>query len=137
MWWKASCGVVAAAVCLAGCGSERERERSDSPAAQVVRDFYEAANDADGQEACALLTDAGIRTVVRVKSRAECVGTVGAFQRGSLEVENGELVEIEGVAQGEDGFDVDAVITGRTEGTYTVVRRNGRLLIDGFASKEG
>ena len=139
---RVSCGVAIAALFLAGCGSEKseseqEREHADSPAAQVVRHFYEAANDADGREACGLLTDAGIRTVVRVKSRAECVGAVDAFERGSFESDEGDLVEIEGVDENEDGFDVDAVVKGRTEGTYTVTRRGGRLLIDGFRSKEG
>ena len=139
---KVSCGLLAAALCLAGCGSdksesEQEREHADSPAAQLVRDFYEAANDANGTQACGLLTEAGIRTVVRVKTRDECIRTVDAFQTGSFENEDGELVEIEGVEQGEDGFDVDAVVKGRTEGTYSVVRRGGRLLIDGFKSDEG
>ena len=139
---RASCGVVIAALCLAGCGSEtseseQEREHADSPAAQLVRHFYEAANDADGTEACGLLTDAGIRAVVRVKTRADCVRTVDGFEQGSFETDNGELVEIEGVEQGEDGFDVDAVVKGRTEGRYTVVRRSDRLVIDGFTSKEG
>jgi len=142
MWGKTMCGIVLVAVCLAGCDSggsesEQERERADSPAAQLVRHFYEAANDADGTEACGLLTDTGIRTVVRVKTRADCVNTVDGFQAGSFEADEGELVEIEGVDEGEAGFDVDAVVKGRTEGTYSVVRRGGRLLIDGFKSKEG
>lgn len=142
MWSKLSCGLLIAAFCLAGCDSDKsesqqERERADSPAAQLVRSFYEAANDADGTRACGLLTDAGIRTVVRVKTRADCVTTVNGFQAGSFENDEGELVEIEGVEEGEDGFDVDAVVKGRTEGTYDVVRRGGRLLIDGFRPEEG
>ena len=96
MWGKTMCGIVLVAmVCLAGCDSggsesEQERERADSPAAQLVRHFYEAANDADGTEACGLLTDTGIRTVVRVKTRADCVNTVDGFQAGSFEADEGE-----------------------------------------------
>ena len=142
MLLRASSGFVIAALCLAGCDSggsesEQEREGSDSPAAQLVRQFYDAANDADGSKACGLLTDAGIRTVVRVKTRPDCLRTVDNFQRGSFEPADGELVEIEEVEENEDGFDVDAVVKGRTEGKYSVVRRNGRLLIDGFKSEEG
>jgi hypothetical protein len=139
---KVSCGLLIAALCLAGCGSdksesEQEGEHADSPAAQLVRHFYEAANDANGTEACGLLTEAGIRTVVRVKTRDECIRTVDGFEAGSFESDEGELVEIEEVDEDEDGFDVDAVVKGRTEGAYSVVRRGGRLLIDGFKSEEG
>ena len=140
---KTSCGILLAVLCLAGCDSggssksEQEREHASSPAAALVRQFYDAANDADGARACGLLTDAGIRTVVRVKTRAECIRTVGGFAHGSFETEKGELVEIEGVDESHDGFDVDAVVKGRTAGTYAVVRRNGGLLIDGFTPEEG
>lgn len=142
MWGKTTCGVVLLAVCLAGCDSggsesEQEREHTDSPAAELVRHFYKAANDADGTEACGLLTDTGIRTVVRVKTRADCVRSVDGFQAGSFETDEGDLVEIEGVDEDEEGFDVEAVVKGRSEGTYTVVRRGGRLLIDGFKPHEG
>ena len=34
-------------------------------------------------------------------------------------------------------FDVDAVLKGRNGGTYAVVRRDGKLLIDGYESDEG
>lgn len=143
MWGKTTCGIVLLAVVfVAGCDSggsesEQEREHADSPAAQLVRHFYEAANDADGTEACGLLTDTGIRTVVRVKTRAECIQTVDGFEAGSFETDEGDLVEIEGVDENEEGFDVDAVVKGRTEGTYTVVRHGGGLLIDRFTSEEG
>jgi hypothetical protein len=142
MLLRASTGLLLVALCLAGCDSkggesEQEREGSNSPAAQLVRHFYEAANDADGTEACGLLTASGIRSVVRVKTRADCVRTVDGFEPGSFEPAEGELVEIEGVEEGEDGFDVDAVVKGRTEGKYSVIRRNGHLLIDSFRSEEG
>lgn len=136
MLWKAAFGVIAI-LSVAGCGSpgsksEQDRERSASPAAQVVRRFYEAANAAHGSEACNLLTDTGIRTIIRVKTRAECVRTVDGFQPGSF-----ASIEIEVVAPQEEGFDVDAVVKGRSEGRYTVISRGGRLLIDRFTSKEG
>jgi len=140
---KTSCGILLAVLCLAGCDSngssesEQAREHGNSPAAAVVRQFYDAANDADGTKACDLLTESGIRTVVRVKTREDCIHTVGGFARGSFESNKGELVEIEGVDESADGFDVDAVVKGRTEGTYAVIRRHGRLLIDGFQAKEG
>jgi hypothetical protein len=140
---KTSCGILLAVLCLAGCDSggssesEQEREHASSPGAALVRQFYDAANDADGASACGLLTDAGIRTVVRVKTRAECIRTISGFAQGSFETDKGELVEIEGVDENHDGFDVDAVVKGRTTGTYAVVRRNGRLLIDGFSPEEG
>jgi len=144
MSWKTSCGTLfVAAACLAGCDSgessksEQEREHTSSPAAQLVRSFYAAANDAAGAKACRLLTDAGIQTVVRVSTRSDCVRTVNGFQAGSFDTGEDELVEIEGVDEAEDGFDVDAVVKGRSEGTYSVVRRNGRLLIDGFETEEG
>lgn len=140
---KTSCGILLAVLCLAGCDSggstesEQESERASSPAAALVRQFYDAANEADGAKACGLLTDAGVRTVARVNGRAECITTVSGFAPGSFERDNGDLVEIEGVDESGDGFDVDAVVKGRAEGTYSVVRRSGRLLIDGFRSDEG
>lgn len=143
MSWKASCGILLGLVFAAGCSSgessksEGEGEHATSPAAQLVRSFYAAANDADGATACGLLTDDGIRTVVQVATRTDCVRTVNGFQGGSFDTGKDELVEIEGVDEGNDGFDVDAVVKGRSEGTYSVVRRNDRLLIDGFKAKEG
>jgi len=141
---KRSCGILLAILLVAGCESgsrdsesEQEREDASSPAAALVREFYDAANDADGAKACDLLTEAGVRTVVRVKARADCVRTVDGFSQGSFEGDKGDLVEIEGVEESDDGFDVDAVVKGRAEGTYSVIRRNGRLLIDDFSSKEG
>jgi hypothetical protein len=140
---KTSCGILLAVLCLAGCDSggssesEREREHANSPAAALVRQFYGAANESDGAKACGLLTDAGIRTVVRVKTRAECIETINGFAQGSFERDKGDLVDIEGVDESDGGFDVDAVVKGRTEGTYSVIQGNGHLLIDGFGSKEG
>jgi len=140
---KTSCGILLAALCLAGCDSggssesEQEGEHANSPAAAVVREFYDAADESNGAKACSLLTDAALPTVVRVKSRPECVRTINGLTEGSFERDEGELVEIEGVDESGDGFDVDAVVKGRTAGTYSVVRRNGRLLIAGFSSEEG
>jgi len=140
---KTSCGILLAVLCLAGCDSggssepKQESEHASSPAAALVRQFYDAANESDGTKACGLLTDAGIPTVVRVKTRAECVTTINGFTQGSLGRDKGELVDIEGVDESDDGFDVDAVVKGRTAGTYSVVRRHGRLLIDGFSPEEG
>ena len=127
---------------LAGCDSgeseaDKEREGSDSPAARVVQEFYDAANEADGDHACALLTANGIRTVVRVPTHRACVRTVDALAPGSFESDEGELVEVEGVEEHGDGFDVAAVVKGRSEGVFSVVKRNGRLVIDRFESEEG
>jgi hypothetical protein len=63
--------------------------------------------------------------------------TVGGFAPGSFETDKGELVEIEGVDESGDGFDIDAVVKGRTAGTYAVIRRDRELLIDGFTPEEG
>jgi len=140
---KTSCGILLAVLCLAGCDSggssesAQEGEHASSPAAAVVRQFYDAANESDGTKACGLLTDSSIPTVVRVQTRAECVRTINGFEPGSFETDKGELVDIEGVDESDDGFDVDAVVKGRTAGTYSVVRRNGRLLIAGFSPEEG
>jgi hypothetical protein len=41
------------------------------------------------------------------------------------------------VEKGEDGFDVDAALRGRSGGAYSIIAQNGRLLIDGFKSDEG
>ena len=127
---------------VAGCNSgeseaEKEREGSESPAAKVVHEFYDAANEADGEKACSLLTPNGVRSVVRVPTRPACVRTVNALARGSFESDEGELVDVEGVEERDDGFDVEAVVKGRSEGVFSVVERNGRLVIDGFESEEG
>ena len=142
MVWKLAVCAVAGAFVLAGCDSgesdaEKEQEDSDSPAAQVVRDFYGAANEADGNKACALLTPNGVRTVVRVPTRPACVRTVDALAAGSFETDNGELVDVESVEERGDGFDVEAVVKGRSEGVFSVVEQDGRLVIDGFESEEG
>ena len=121
-----------------GSEAEQEGENADAPAAQTVRAFYDAADDAAGQKACALLTENGIRTVVRVKTRPACVRTIGGFERGSFTGKDGEILEVEGVEEhGEDAFDVEGVVKGRSAGVYSVVKRNGRLLIDGFEPEEG
>jgi hypothetical protein len=135
--------LAAAALCLAGCDSgasesEHERESADAPAAETVREFYDAANRSAGKDACGLLTDNGIRTVVRTATRAACVRTIDGLERGSFESDDGELVEVEGVDdRGSDAFDVDAVVKGRTAGTFHVVKRGARLVIDGFEPEEG
>jgi hypothetical protein len=128
---------------LVGCGessgseAERESEGANRPAAQTVRAFYAAADKPDGQRACSLLTDSGIRAVVRVNSRAACMRTIDRFAPGSFSDESGLLLRIEGVEEHGDQFDVDAAVKGRSGGAYSVVRRHGRLMIDGFASEEG
>jgi hypothetical protein len=141
---KVVCAAFAAAVlALAGCDSgeseaEHEGESANAPAAQTVRDFYDAANRSAGKDACGLLTENGIRTVVRAPSRAACVSTIDSLDKGSFEAKEGELLDIEGVDEsGEDGFDVDAALKGRSGGTFHVVKRDGRLLIDGFEPEEG
>jgi hypothetical protein len=134
--------VIAVAV-LTGCeskGSEagQEGEHANAPAAQAVRAFYAAANRSAGDEACTLLTTRGMHQVVHVSSRAGCVSTISGLAKGSFSSEKSELIHIEGVEErGDDAFDVDAQLRGRSGGTYAVVGRNGRLLIDGFESDEG
>jgi hypothetical protein len=140
-WRRAVCAVIAV-VGLPACdsgGSEAEREggNADSPAAQTVRAFYAAANDAAGRKACALLTPAGIRTVVRVATSEACVRTIDGFAPGSFEDEKGELLVVEGVDEQGDGFDVDARVKGRSAGTYSVVKRGDRLVIAGFKPEKG
>jgi len=142
MPWKGAAWVAVGVLALAGCDSgdsesERESEGSDSPAARLVREFYDAANDSAGAKACALLTDKGIRTVVHVTTRSGCVRTISSLTPGSFESKDGELVEVEGAEEAEGGFHVDAVVKGRSEGVFTVIHRNGRLAIDGFESEEG
>src|SRR4051794_383611 len=142
MPWKRAAWAALGVLALAGCdsgGSEsgRERDGADSPAARVVREFYDAANDSAGPKACALLTADGIRTVVHVATRNDCVRTINGLTPGSFESKEGELVEVEGAAEAEGGFHVDAVVKGRSEGVFTVIRRQGRLAIDGFESEEG
>ena len=141
-WRAAGCLLVVAAL-PAGCGSEssereRESEHADAPAAQTVRAFYAAANRSAGPEACALLTRRGVQQVVHVSSRDACIHTINGLDPGSFSSKDGEVLHIERVDEhGADGFDVDARLEGRSGGTYAVVGRNGRLLIDGFESEEG
>lgn len=135
--------MLAAAALLAGCESggseeEREGESANAPAAQTVRAFYAAADRSAGPEACALLTRRGLQSVAHVTSRAACVRTIDGFAPGSFSSKDGELLHVEGVDErGDDAFAVDAQLVGRSGGTYTVVKRNGRLLIDRFESDEG
>jgi hypothetical protein len=140
-WGWAICAVVVV-LGLPACDSgsseaEKERESVKAPAAQTVRAFYEAADDAAGEQACALLTAGGIQTVVRVQTRTACVRTIDGFAPGSFSNKDGELLEVEGVEEHGDAFDVEAVVKGRSGGVYSVVKRNGRLLIDGFEPEEG
>jgi hypothetical protein len=138
------CAVGAVVVlCFTGCkesgGSEanREGEKAASPAAQTVRAFYAAADKSAGEKACALLTDSGIRAIVHVRSRTACTRTIDGFAPGSFSDESGSLVRIDGVDDHADGFDVDAAVKGRSGGAYSIVERNGRLVIDGFTPEEG
>jgi hypothetical protein len=134
-----------AAALAAGCESggggseaEREGESANAPVAQTVRAFYEAANRPAGAEACALLTARGIQSIVHVTSHGACVRTIDGFAPGSFTSKDGELLHVEGVDEaGEEAFSVDARLEGRSGGTYTVIRRNGHLLIDRFESDEG
>lgn len=143
MSWPAAGCLVLAVAFLAGCESkgsdaEQEREHANAPAAQAIRAFYAAANRSAGEEACTLLTTRGIQQVVHVSSRTACVSTISGLDKGSFSSEEGELLHIERVDErGDDAFDVEAQLRGRSGGTYAVVRRNGSLLIDGFESDEG
>jgi hypothetical protein len=143
MFWRPIALLALGAAFLAGCESEgsdaeREGENANAPAAQAVRAFYAAANRSAGTEACALLTTRGIQSIVHVSSRAACVRTIDAFAPGSFTSKDGELLQVEGVDEhGGAAFDVDARLVGRSGGTYTVVKREGRLLIDRFESDEG
>lgn len=133
---------VAAVFGLPACDSgsseaEKERANADAPAAETVQAFYDAADDAAGEKACALLTANGIRTLVRVQTRPACVRTIDGFEPGSFSGKDGELLEVEGIEEHGDGFDVQAVLKSRTGGVYSVVKRDGRLLIDGFEPEEG
>jgi hypothetical protein len=143
MPWRPFVPLALAVALLAGCDSggseaEREGESANTPAAQTVRAFYEAANRSAGAEACALLTPQGIQNIVHVTSRGGCVQTIDGFAPGSFTSKDGELLHVEGVDEHDEGaFSVDARLEGRSGGTYTVIRRSGRLLIDRFESDEG
>ena len=102
-----------------------------------MRDFYAAADRPAGAKACSLLTESGVRAIVHASTRAECVRTIDGFAPGSFSDDSGSLLRIEGVDETRDGFDVDGVLEGRSGGAYSVVERNGRLLIDGFTPEEG
>jgi hypothetical protein len=134
---------VVALLGLAGCkesgGSEAEREgeNADKPAAKTVSAFYDAADEPDGEKACSLLTADGIRAIVRVQSHAACVRTIDGFDPGSFSDDKGDLLKIEEVEEHGDTTDVNALLKGRSGGVYTVVKENGRLLIDGFKPEEG
>jgi hypothetical protein len=143
MSWRAAGCLLFAVAFLAGCESEgseaeQEGENANAPAAQTVRHFYDAANRSAGKDACALLTPSGMQQIVHVSSSAACSRTIDGFAPGSFSSEKGELLQVKGVDErGDDGFAVDARLTGRSGGTYVVVRRDGTLLIDGFESDEG
>lgn len=124
---------------MTGCESEgseveRDGESADAPAAQIVRDFYDAANRSAGTEACALLTTQGRMQIVHVASQGACVTAINTLAPGSFS----NVLHVEGVDErGGEGFSVDAQLKSRSGGTYTVIKRDGRLLIDGFESDEG
>lgn len=138
MSWKscvlAACVLVGLSACKESGTSEADREgkAADSPAARAVRDFYAAADKPAGAKACSLLTESGIRAIVHVSSSSACVQTIDGFAPGSFSDDSGSLLRIEGVEESQDGFDVDGLLEGRSGGTYSVVERNGRFLIDGF-----
>lgn len=139
MSWRAAVLLITAIAFLAGCESEgseaeKEGESANAPAAQTVRAFYDAADRSAGAEACSLLTTRGIRQIVHATSRDRCVTTIAALAPGSFS----HVLKVEGVDErGNDAFAVDAQLKGRSGGTYTVIKRSGRLLIDGFESDEG
>jgi hypothetical protein len=139
MSWRAGACLVVAVAFLAGCESEgseseKEGESANEPAAQTVRAFYDAADRSAGPDACALLTARGIQQIVHVSSRAACRATINALAPRSFS----HVLHVEGVEEkGADAFAVDAQLKGRSGGTYTVVKRDGQLLIDGFESDEG
>ena len=83
MSWRWTVCAVIAVLGLPACDSgsseaEKEREGAKAPAAETVRAFYKAADDAAGEQACALLTADGIQTVVRVQTPRACVRTIDA-----------------------------------------------------------
>jgi hypothetical protein len=143
MSWKscalAACVLVGLTACKESSSSEADHEgkAADSPAARAVRDFYAAADKPAGEEACTLLTERGIRAIVHVSSRAACAQTIDGFAPGSFSDDSGLLLRVEGVEQSQDGFDVDGLLKGRSGGTYSVVERHGRFLIDGFKPEKG
>jgi hypothetical protein len=142
MSWRAAGCLLIAVSLFAGCESkaaevEKEGEHANAPAAKTVRSFYAAANRSAGEEACALLTEQGMRQIVHASSRTACVRTIHGLSPGGFSSKKGDLLHIEGVDEhGENAFDVDARLTGRSGGTYGVVERNGKLLIDAFESDE-
>jgi hypothetical protein len=136
--------VLVAALGLSGCGGSgglepgtQSKGGDTSRAERALRGFYAAANDADGRRACLGLTPTGIRQVVRVGSRAACIRTISAFRPGSFADADGKLVRVEHVEDRGDAVQVEAEVKGRSSGVYSLVERNGRLLIDGFDSEEG
>jgi hypothetical protein len=124
-------------VAATGCGKEGEARTEANPAVKALRAFYEAADAADGRRACGFLTDSGIRQIVRVHTRQECVMAVDRFAPGLFHSDDEEFVEVERVEDREDGAEVEAEIKGRSGGTFMFVRRGGRTLISGFKSEEG
>jgi hypothetical protein len=143
MSWRAAGCLLTAVAVLAGCDSkgseaDKEGESAKTPAAQTVRSFYAAANRSAGDDACALLTTQGMHIIVHASSRTACVRTINGLAPGGFSSKKGDLLDIEGVDEhGDNAFDVDAVLKGRNGGTYAVVRRDGKLLIDGYESDEG
>ena len=127
---------------LGGCGSSSSEKATESnskeaPAAErTLKSFYDAANDADCERACAYLTAQGIRQIVRVGSRAACVRTIDGFSKGSFAHGDGELVDVEHVEDRGDTVEVEAEVKSRSGGTYRMVKRDGELLVDSFESEE-
>jgi hypothetical protein len=135
----ASTAVLLAVVWTTGCGSAKDSgEPSAARAEQVLKKFYAAANDADGDRACGYLTMDGIRQIVRARSRPECVRTVGALSPGSFAGGTGDadVVHVEHVDERDGAVEVEAEVRGRSGGTYRLVDHRGTLVIDGFESEE-
>lgn len=129
--------MIVLAALLGGCGSSRSgREGMLRAGEEALKGFYGAANNADGQDACGRLTRGGIERIVHVRTRAACVRTISGFRKGAFAAGEGELVDVEHVEAAADGVDVEAEVKGRSGGTYHLIRRGGKLLIDSFDPEE-
>jgi hypothetical protein len=127
--------LLSAVLLAAGCGGHG---RDSSGPAGTLKTFYAAADASDGEQACSLLTDSGIRQIVRVQARRACIETINGFAKGSFHSNEGDFVKVEHVEDEDDrAVKVEAEIKGRAGGTFTFARRGGRLLISGFKSDEG
>lgn len=55
---------------LAGCGGDSSKEEAET----LVKDFYSAVNDADGERACSLVSEEALQQAYQGKDN--CVGTI-------------------------------------------------------------